>query len=737
MQLSGLASSTLMHLMEEIQLRNAQAGGPAPSLAAGAISGASDPLTALFGALSTVLGDSAAGMPPELMAQVANHGDHRLFFQPENQDAFLNAANSVLVGGGDLDAFLSTAKQVKQNGEDLTKFYAATSNVMAQGDYDDLGRFLNVAKTTMAADQPLEQLYKLSSRILGAAPSDFESVIFAAQTAMVNGGSLNDFEKILDKTNFYGFEGRNNLVDYNRVLVAARKAGINMGEFIGMYGAECAAGADGRELLDEAMDSFLLPDTRPDFTKFKRIERIDSAPMTIAQGESAALFCQAISTRDGLLAADRICWSAEETGALARGNYVDLSKLKAGTYHFVAKIDGGGDTAIKTVIILPKQGDHDNGHGNDPGKVDESNPGKSKLDERQGTAGTAPATNGTNKTQATAAATFTPPAKDLDPIAKMLRLYELNKDSLTGTEVYDFIDKQLGKGTAEAFLKSIGAGAVAAEYAKHDVKATTLFAAQLANPKFYDQCAEKFRSAVTAEECSSFLKNEGETGSDIAETLWLLGYRKPVVQAAPVKASEVTAKGDHDNGHGNDPGKVDLSNPGKSKFLERLTALQASATPVVLGDDEIQDLLREIKALTAKIAEVDGMIEAYEAYRNAKSAEDKRNAYQLFWQQLMAFADSVVNERQEANKASAKTSAVAASDKPKAEASVPKADKPAEVAQAPKADKPKDVPTPQAETPKAAKVKDVATATKTNAPAQQPQAPGDQHSNGHSKVDPR
>jgi hypothetical protein len=647
MRLNGLGSNALLDLLNQIQQRNAAAAGSAPSSApAGAP--ADDPASALMTALSAVLGGSVAGMPAELLAQVAQHGDPRLFFQADNQDAFLNAANSVLVSGGDLADFLATAKNVKQQGGDLSKFYAAVQNVMNQGDYDDLERFFSVANVTMATGNSLEKLYQLTSRILGASKNDYEAVIFAAQAVMMNGGTLADFEKVLDHTNFYGFDGRNNMVDFHRVLVAARKAGIDMSDFMAAFSQECANGADGRDLLDEAMATFKLQDSRPDFNKFKRIERVDSAPMTIQQGESAALFCQVVSTRDGLLSGDYVCWSSEETGAVSRGNYLDLSKLGPGTYHFVAKVDGGGDTAIKTVIILPK-GDHDNGHGNDPGKVDLSNPGKSKTEERQAAstpaatsqpAASTPATDAVKKL----AATFQPgaAAENMNPLLKMFRLYQLNQDSLTPTEVYDFIDKQLGAGTSSAFLRAIGANQVAEEYDRRDVKWESLYAAQLTNPDFYNLCTAKFRSAATADECAAFLKGESETDPEIAETLWLLGYRQTA-----------TVESDHDNGHGNDPGKVDLSNPGKSKFLQRLEKLTEQAMPEHLSDAEIEGLFQELIDVTKQIEEIDRLAKAYAALKDAKDAEARREQQRQFWDQLQAFINKFISDQTEANEEAA------------------------------------------------------------------------------------
>jgi hypothetical protein len=724
-------------LLNQIQQRSSatNATGPAGAASPTAQAAAEDPATAaLMEALSSLLGGDAAGVPPAMLAEVAKHGDPRLFFQAENQDSFLNAANSVKVGGGDFDAFMQTAKAVKQNGGDLNKFYAAVQNVMNQGDYDDLDRFFRVADVTMESGNSLEKLYQMTSQVLGASKDDYEAVIFAAQSTMMHGGTLADFDKILKNTNFYGFEGRNNLVDFHRVLAASYKGGLDTSEVLRLMGQECEASGDGRAVLNEAMAAFKLRDAGPDFHKFKKIERVDSGPMTITQGESAALFCQCVSVGEGLMPPNYVSWSSEEDGAAGQGNYLDLSKLGPGTYHFVAKVTGGGDTAVKTVIIQPK-GDHDNGHGNDVGDFDPSNPGKSKPVERAAyDAGTATTTTGSAGGSATSlvntvASLFAPAAgaENMNPLLKMFRLWQLNSDNLTANEVYDFIDKQLGTGTSSAFLRSIGANDVAAAYDQRAVTWEQLYTAQIANPQFYDLCTAKFRSAVPADTCASYLKDQTETDPEIAETLWLLGYRNET--AAPVED-------DHDNGHGNDPGKVDLSNPGKSKFLEKLEKMQASATPIELSDEEIKGLFEQLIDVTKQIEEIDRLIKAYAAFREAKNAEAKREQYRQFWDQLMNFINKFMADQADA----AQKSDV--DDEPEAEAPKAKA-KDADVTVAPPVVTAAPAVTPVAETK--AETPPPATANGSgnngggasatgNANAS---ANGNANGNGHSKVDPR
>jgi len=105
--------------------------------------------------------------------------------------------------------------------------------------------------------------------------------------------------------------------------------------------------------------------TKPDprASQFDRIERIDGEPMVIKKGEKVALFAQAISTQHGLLPESVLYWSSKEKGAMAQGtSYLDLSKLGVGVHHIAVKIGGyggGTDTAIKTVIVEPAEGQED------------------------------------------------------------------------------------------------------------------------------------------------------------------------------------------------------------------------------------------------------------------------------------------------------------------------------------------------------------------------------------------
>lgn len=324
--------------------------------------------------------------------------DDRLFYQNENKDLYLNAQNSKKVSGADLDNFMRTAYNVYNRGQDFGKFVDASLEVMEKGDYDDFRRFLSVTDTALYYGEDVEAFYALSSKILNqpavegdyknyAGHYDYEAVAFGLQTTLLNGGKMSDYMAITNNLKMTGLEGRNNLVDFNRIIVDWRnRGGYTPCLFSNLAKEANKPNGNVRGWMNDYMALKGLADTAPDFNKFARIERIDSPAMTIKKGESAALFAQAISTQDGLLPERVMYWSSLEQGALDHGsNYLDLSKLSVGVHHICVKIGGyggGTDTALKTVIVEPADETEkihdDNGHGNDPGNVDPSNPGNSK-----------------------------------------------------------------------------------------------------------------------------------------------------------------------------------------------------------------------------------------------------------------------------------------------------------------------------------------------------------------------
>lgn len=286
--------------------------------------------------------------------------DDRAFTQGNNQDYYLNSDNSRVVSGAELNQFLRTAYYVQASGNDIGKFLDQATDVLNRGDYDDIDRFLSGADMVMYKKEDLSKYLDFSKKMLDDSHHDFESNIFQMYMTMSYGGSMQNYIDIADNLATSGAEGRNNLVDLTRVVVDFRNAGGYVPAMYQMLADEANEGGDVRELMNDYMALQGLQDTSPDFSRFARIERIDGDPMTIKQGESAALFAQAISSRDGLLPESVLFWSSLETGAMGNGSsYLDLSSLPPGTYTIAAKIGGyglGTDTAFKTVIVEPSDG---------------------------------------------------------------------------------------------------------------------------------------------------------------------------------------------------------------------------------------------------------------------------------------------------------------------------------------------------------------------------------------------
>lgn len=279
-----------------------------------------------------------------------------VFTQGDNRDNYLNSTNSKSLSGADLNKFLQTAYHVMQAGYDIGKYLDHATNVLNKGDYDDFSRFLSVTDMMTYKKQNLDTFFEFGDKLLNEKPRDYEGNVFQAYTAVVYGAKLEDYIDIANDLQTSDFEGRNNMVDLTRIVVDFHKAKGYTPMLYKTLAEEARSGGDVRAMMDEYMAVRGLEDKSPDFSKFDRIERIDGGTMTIKQGESAAIFAQAISTTDGLLPESVLFWSSLEKGAMARGSsYFDLSKLGPGTYHIACKIGNypGTDTAFKTVIIEP------------------------------------------------------------------------------------------------------------------------------------------------------------------------------------------------------------------------------------------------------------------------------------------------------------------------------------------------------------------------------------------------
>lgn len=300
-----------------------------------------------------------------------NTGD-LLYTRTDSNDPNITAKNKVAISGADLSNLLNQAALVSQRGDDVNAYIDAATEVAEKGDYDDLRRFISVTNSVMANSQNLDKYYDFSKQILNKRSYDFESNVFALQTLVNYGASMDNGIKVLKNMETTGLDGRNNLVDLNRVLINEKNKGGSVSNLI----TNMANSTDTRAFLNDYMSNNNLKSTAPDFNKFNRIERIDGEDMIIKEGESAALFSQAISSTQGLLPESVLYWSSLQNGAISNGSsYLDLSKLKAGTYDIYVKIGnyaGGTDTAKKRVVVLPKEDVEVDGGGVKPeeGKTD-------------------------------------------------------------------------------------------------------------------------------------------------------------------------------------------------------------------------------------------------------------------------------------------------------------------------------------------------------------------------------
>lgn len=308
-------------------------------------------------------------------------GDDLLYTRTNANDADITSQNKQVVLNADMQAFLNQASMLAARGEDVNRYLDSVSKVMAKGDYDDLRRFISVTNTVVATNQSLEKFYDFSDEVLDKRHYDHESNIFSVQTLLGYGAKLDTALKIMKQMENTGLEGRNNMVDLNRVIIDAR----NKGAYLPLVFNKMAESGDTRGFMDAYMKSQGMKTTAPDFNKFDRIERIDGEDMVIHQGESAALFAQAISSAEGLLPESVLHWSSVQTGAISKGSsYLDLSKLGPGVYDIYVKIGPetglkGSDTAKKRVVVLPKD------EPTDP--IVLNNDGKLKITVEKGSAG--------------------------------------------------------------------------------------------------------------------------------------------------------------------------------------------------------------------------------------------------------------------------------------------------------------------------------------------------------------
>ncbi|MFN4150165.1 MAG: hypothetical protein ACK4IX_04415, partial [Candidatus Sericytochromatia bacterium] len=467
---------------------------------------------------AALLIDAIAGSKPEDIA----------FTRTDANDAYISLQNRYQVYGADIQTLLSQVYSLARNGQNIDKYIETAAEVVAKGDYDDLKRFISVTHSVLCQNQNLDRFYDFSKEILNKRAYDFESNIFSAQTMMLYGASLDSSLATLRNMENTGLTGRNNLVDLTRVIVDARNKGFYLPFFID----QMAQSGDTRAFLNSYMNAVGMQSTAPDFTKFNRIERIDGEDMVITQGESAALFGQAISNYEGLLPESSLYWSSKQTGAISQGSsYLDLSKLGPGTYDIYVKIGpgyGGTDTATKRVIILPKDstsGNNGLGDTNDGDNTvkfeDSSNPAHS--------------TTTTTTSQVT-----TKPLNQMTDLEKMIRLYDLSKNNMTANDVYGFLGQKIGDERVELFLSSVAQYDLANKYHDKNVQWTDLVTAMVIDPYFYQKSASEFRKNITRDEAKQFFLGKGLSESAANESVVLLGYQEAVQAVTPTAPTNIS-----------------------------------------------------------------------------------------------------------------------------------------------------------------------------------------------------
>jgi len=300
-------------------------------------------------------GADAQKLTDVINAMSGQNNNDLLYTRTPSNDPWITLQNRTPVSGADIQSVLYQASTLANKGEDVNAYLDMVKEVCTKCDYDDVRRLVSVTNTMLYRNQDLKSFYDFGKEIINKRHYDYESNIFSVQTLVSYGANLDTALKIMRNMENTGLNGRNNMVDLNRVTIDAR----NKGMFLPYLFDQMANSGDTRAFMDAYMKENGMESTAPDFNRFKRIERIDGENMIITEGESAALFAQAISNVHGLLDKSVLYWSSVQTGAMFHGdNYLDLSKLKPGIYDIYVKIGnygGGTDTAKKRVIVKPKE----------------------------------------------------------------------------------------------------------------------------------------------------------------------------------------------------------------------------------------------------------------------------------------------------------------------------------------------------------------------------------------------
>ncbi|MBC7472698.1 MAG: hypothetical protein H7263_00280, partial [Candidatus Sericytochromatia bacterium] len=280
-----------------------------------------------------IQGGADANKVNGLLSLLSASTDDIAYTRTGANDPNITLQNRNQVFGQDIQPFLSQASEIVRRGEDINKYLDTATNIVNKGDYDDFRRFISVTNTAIYAtnndSQELNKFFDFSQGVLDKRHYDLESNIFDVQTMIRYGATLDTSIKIMNQMEHTGLEGRNNMVDLNRVTIDAKNKGL----YLPFLFQKMSESGDTRAFLNDYMAHNNMQTTAPDFNKFKRIERIDGEDMVIKQGESVALFAQAVSSVDGLLPQSSLYWSSLQSGAVSNGSsYLDLSKLAPGTY---------------------------------------------------------------------------------------------------------------------------------------------------------------------------------------------------------------------------------------------------------------------------------------------------------------------------------------------------------------------------------------------------------------------
>lgn len=290
-----------------------------------------------------------------LLTSLVINDDDLLFTRTNGEDLSLNIENNMKYIGGDFKQFLEQAKKVSEVSGDIDGYIESVSSILDKGDYDDLRRFIDVTNDSLIDKDFLPELFEFAQDSAKKYSENIENIFFGFQTLYNYGCDLDTALDVLKHTD-KGANGRKNISELTAFLVEIKKMGINPLEVI----KQMANAVNTNAFIDEYAKAhgIVKTETQLDYNRFKRIEGVDiKKPVIMRQGESVALFAQAISNTEGVLPPSVLFWSSVQTGAITDGtNYLDLSKLAPGTYDVYVKVGNypATDTAKRKIRVLGK-----------------------------------------------------------------------------------------------------------------------------------------------------------------------------------------------------------------------------------------------------------------------------------------------------------------------------------------------------------------------------------------------